>query len=107
MSSIMDSNLEEAATILGIPRWKSFTKVTIPLLKPAILSTILLVFSSAMSSYSVAVTLGNPVNYYVLATRMQAMLSGSGRNAGQGYVMPLPGTVDPEVAAKAKLVPTQ
>jgi len=85
----MDSNLEEAATILGIPRWKSFTKVTIPLLKPAILSTILLVFSSAMSSYSVAVTLGNPVNYYVLATRMQAMLSGSGRNAGQGYVMAL------------------
>jgi iron(III) transport system permease protein len=83
----MDSNLEEAATILGIPKWKSFTKVTIPMLKPALLSTILLVFSSAMSSYSVAVTLGNPVDYYVLATRMQSMLGGSGRNSGQGYVM--------------------
>jgi iron(III) transport system permease protein len=83
----MDSNLEEAATILGIPKWKTFTKVTIPMLKPALLSTILLVFSSAMSSYSVAVTLGNPVNYYVLATKMQTMLAGSGRNSGQGYVM--------------------
>jgi iron(III) transport system permease protein len=83
----MDSNLEEAATILGIPKWKTFTKVTIPMLKPALLSTILLVFSSAMSSYSVAVTLGNPVNYYVLATKMQTMLTGTGRNSGQGYVM--------------------
>ena len=58
----MDSNLEEAATILNIPRWKRFTKVTIPMLKPALFSTILLVFSSAMSSYSVPTTLGNPVN---------------------------------------------
>ncbi|MCQ2742524.1 MAG: iron ABC transporter permease [Bacilli bacterium] len=84
----MDSNLEEAATILGIPKIKSFFKVTIPLLKPALFSTILLVFSSAMSSYSVASELGNPVNYFVFATKMQSLLSGSGgRNAGQGYVM--------------------
>lgn len=86
----MDSNLEEAATILGIPKWKSFVKVTIPMLKPSILSTILLVFSSAMSSYTVASTLGNPVNYYVLASQMQTLIQGAGgRNAGQGYVMAL------------------
>lgn len=83
----MDSNLEEAASILGIPKWKSFFKVTIPMLFPAIMSTVLLVFSSAMSSYSVAATLGSPVNYYVLATQMQTMISGGGRNTGQGYVM--------------------
>ena len=53
----MDSNLEEAATILNIPRWTRFTKVTVPMLKPALFSTILLVFSSAMSSYSVPTTL--------------------------------------------------
>lgn len=84
----MDSNLEEAASILGIPKWKSFFKVTIPMLKPAILSTILLVFSSAMSSYSVAATLGG-TSYRVLATSMQSMLKGSGRNYGMGYVMAL------------------
>ena len=84
----MDSNLEEAASILGIPKWKTFFKVTVPMLLPAILSTILLVFSSAMSSYSIAVKLGNPVNYYVLATQMQALIQGSGgRNAGAGSVM--------------------
>lgn len=84
----MDSNLEEAASILGIPKWKSFFKVTIPLLKPALLSTVLLVFSAAMSSYSVAVTLGNPVSYSVLATSMQNCLSNT-RNSGMGNVMAL------------------
>ncbi len=49
----MDSNLEEAATILNTPRWKTFLRVTLPLVKPAILSTILLVFSSAMGSYPI------------------------------------------------------
>ncbi|MCR5565860.1 MAG: iron ABC transporter permease [Clostridiales bacterium] len=49
----MDANLEEAATILNTPKWKTFLRVTLPLVKPAILSTILLVFSSAMGSYPI------------------------------------------------------
>ncbi len=84
----MDSNLEEAATILNIPKWKRFTHVTIPMLKPALFSTILLVFSSAMSSYSVPTTLGNPVDFYTLATRMKSLIEGSGgRNIGSGYAV--------------------
>lgn len=83
----MDANLEEAATILNIPRWKIFTKVTIPILKPALLSTILLVFSSAMSSYPVAVTLGKPIGFDVLATKMQSMIQGNGTKVGQGNVI--------------------
>ena len=54
----MDANLEEAATILNTPRWKTFLRVTMPLVKPAILSTILLVFSSAMGSYPIPHYLG-------------------------------------------------
>ena len=46
----MDSNLEEAALILNTSKSKIFRKVTLPLLRPAILSTILLVFGSAMGS---------------------------------------------------------
>ena len=78
----MDANLEEAATILNIPRHKIFTHITVPILKPAILSTILLVFSSAMSSYPVATTLGKPINYQVLATQLNVMLQG-GRYSGE------------------------
>ena len=54
----MDANLEEAATILDTPKWKIMTKITLPMVKPAILSTILLVFGSAMGSYPVPHYLG-------------------------------------------------
>jgi iron(III) transport system permease protein len=84
----MDANLEEAATILNIPKWKTFFKVTIPMLKPAILSTILLVFSAAMSSYPVAQTLGTPANYFVLAVQLKKMIEGSGGSMiGQGSIV--------------------
>lgn len=87
----MDANLEEAATILNIPRRKIFTHITIPILKPAILSTILLVFSSAMSSYPVATTLGKPINYQVLATQLNVMLQGGrySSEAGMGAIISL------------------
>ena len=54
----MDANLEEAATILDTPKWKTMFKITLPMVKPAILSTILLVFGSAMGSYPVPHYLG-------------------------------------------------
>jgi|LAHS01.1.fsa_nt_gb iron(III) transport system permease protein len=54
----MDANLEEAATILNTPKWKIFFRVTLPIVMPAVLSTILLVFSSAVGSY--------PVPHYLL-----------------------------------------
>ena len=54
----MDANLEEAATILDTPRWKTMFKITLPMVKPAILSTVLLVFGSSMGSYPVPHYLG-------------------------------------------------
>ena len=54
----MDANLEEAATILDTPRWRTMCKITLPMVKPAILSTILLVFGSSMGSYPVPHYLG-------------------------------------------------
>lgn len=54
----MDANLEEAATILDTPKVKTMFKITLPMVKPAILSTILLVFGSSMGSYPVPHYLG-------------------------------------------------
>ena len=54
----MDANLEEADTILDTPKWKTMCKITLPMVKPAILSTILLVFGSSMGSYPVPHYLG-------------------------------------------------
>lgn len=63
----MDASLEEAATILNTPRWKIVFRITIPMIVPAILSTILLVFSSAVGSYPVAHYVGGK-SFRVLAT---------------------------------------
>lgn len=58
----MDANLEEAATILDTPKYKIMGRITIPMVKPAILSTVLLVFGSSMGSY--------PVPHYLKLTTL-------------------------------------
>ena len=73
----MDANLEEAATILDTPKWKTMCKITLPMVKPAILSTILLVFGSSMGSYPVPHYLGltHYLNLTTLATKYVSMNS--------------------------------
>lgn len=65
----MDANLEEAATILDTPRWRIFTRITIPMVKPAILSTILLVIGGAVGSYPVP----HYLNFATLSTQYVSM----------------------------------
>ena len=80
----MDANLEEAATILKTGRGRIIRKITLPIVKPAMLSTFLLVFASSMSAYSVPVFLGSPVRYYVLSTKMKSLMDSY---PGQAYII--------------------
>ena len=76
----MDANLEEAATILDTPKWKIMTRVTLPMVKPAILSTILLVFGSAMGSY--------PVPHYLgLTTLSTKYISMNSKYTGEASIL--------------------
>lgn len=81
----MDANLEEAATLLHASKWTTMRKVTLPIIRPALLSTFLLVFSSTMSAFAVPSFLGAPVRYQVLTTQMYRTLNGM--NKGYGYIM--------------------
>ena len=83
----MDANLEEAAVILKASRLKIFRKITIPIVLPAVLSTFLLVFSSAMSAFAVPAFLGSPVRFQVLTTQLFRTLNGV--NPGYGYLIAL------------------
>lgn len=83
----MDANLEEAALMLNTKRSRIVWKITIPMVLPAILSTFLLVFSSAMSSFAVPTFLGLPVRYQVLTTQLYRTMNGI--NKGQGYAIGL------------------
>ena len=81
----MDANLEEAAIILNTTKARMFTRITIPMVMPAVMSTIILVFSSSMSSFAVPQFLGLPVRYYVLTTEMYSTIQGT--NPGVGYII--------------------
>ncbi|MGH4037495.1 MAG: ABC transporter permease [Sphaerochaeta sp.] len=83
----MDANLEEAALLMKASRFRIMTKITMPIVLPALLSTFLLVFSSAMSAFAVPAFLGTPVRYQVLTTQMYRTLNGL--NPGYGYIMAL------------------
>ena len=76
----MDANLEEAATILDTPKWKTMFRITLPMVKPAILSTILLVFGSAMGSYPVPQSLG-------LATLSTKYVSMNSKYTGEASIL--------------------
>ena len=76
----MDANLEEAATILDTPKRKTMFRVTLPVVPPAILSTILLVFGSAMGSY--------PVPHYLgLATLSTKYVSMNSKYTGEASIL--------------------
>lgn len=82
----MDSNLEEAAVILKTPKLRQLTRITLPIVQPAILSTFLLAFASVMGSYAVPIYLGSPVNFYVLTTKMKMLQTTA---IGQAYIIAL------------------
>lgn len=80
----MDANLEEAATVLKTTRLRLLRRITFPIIKPAALSTFLLVFASSISAYAVPVFLGSPVRYYLLSTKMKSLMD---TYSGQAYII--------------------
>ncbi len=74
MMRALDPSLDEAAANLGASKWRTFRKVSLPLLAPGIASAFLLLFVEALAD------LGNPLvlggNYTVLASRMYIAIVG-------------------------------
>jgi thiamine transport system permease protein len=55
----IDPHIEDAARSLGAGRWRVFREVTLPLLRPAILSSAALVFLFSFTSFGVILVLGD------------------------------------------------
>jgi iron(III) transport system permease protein len=69
---VLDVRMEEAALVSGARYWQVMPKITLPLLRPAILSTLLLLFMLGMSSYEVPRLIGRPARIDVFTTDIQA-----------------------------------
>lgn len=66
----LDSQLEEAARMLGARSGLISRRIVVPLMRPAVLSAALLMFADAIGEFSVPYVLGLPVQFETLATSL-------------------------------------
>ena len=71
----LDVRMEEAGLMSGGRYWHVLPKITLPLLRPAILSGLLLLFVMGMSSYEVPRLIGRPARIDVFTTEIQSATS--------------------------------
>ncbi len=81
----MDANLEEAAIILKATRFKILRRITLPIVAPAIISTVLLVFAGSVSSYTVPYFLNADGSFQAISMTLRAELMAG--KTGEGYVI--------------------
>jgi len=71
----LDGKLEEAALIQGARRGRILWMITLPALRPAVLSTGLLMFADATGEFSVPYILGLPVQFETLSVSLYRAIS--------------------------------
>jgi iron(III) transport system permease protein len=71
---VLDVRMEEAALMSGGSIGQVFARVTLPLLRPAILSALLLLFVMGMASYEVPRLIGRPARIDVFTTDIQGAI---------------------------------
>lgn len=64
----MDSSLEEAAIVSGSSRWRTFRKISLPVMLPTISAAALVVFVLAMEVFSIPLILGSRDRIITLAS---------------------------------------
>lgn len=81
--SMMNADLEEAATVHGSPLGRMLRTVTLPLALPALLGAGILVFALTMENFPVAQVLGNPGGVDTLPTYIYRLMSATPAKANQ------------------------
>ncbi|ASJ62562.1 ABC transporter permease (plasmid) [Sinorhizobium meliloti] len=65
-----DSQLEDSARILGAKRHQVTLQIILPLMRPALLSSMVLIFAKCLGEFGVPYVLGLPVKFEVLSTSL-------------------------------------
>jgi iron(III) transport system permease protein len=71
----VDSSHEQAARILGAGRLRTLMTVTLPLVSPAIVSSVVLCMLDALSSFGAPAAIGTMANFSVLSTEIYQLLT--------------------------------
>jgi len=70
-----DVALEESSRVFGAGAWRTLVRVTLPILRPAILAAFVLGVVRSLASFAVPQVLGMPGRVNVLATHLYEMIS--------------------------------
>ena len=66
----VDSTLESASFVHGGNLGATFRNITLPLSKPALLSTLVIIFIKSFEEFAIALWIGFPTQTYVISTRI-------------------------------------
>jgi iron(III) transport system permease protein len=79
-----DIALEESSKVCGGKTWRTLLRVTLPVLRPAILAAFILSLVRSLASFAVPSVIGMPGRIYVLATHIyQSIASGFAADFGK------------------------
>src|ERR671922_565706 len=81
---IMDPAMEEASFAAGAKNWATLKRVTLPVLRPALLAAVLYEFASSMESFEAPLVLGLPGRVYVYSTMIYLSTRDAIPNYGLG-----------------------
>jgi iron(III) transport system permease protein len=81
---IMDPAMEEASFASGAKNWATLRRVTLPVLRPALLAATLYEFASSMESFEAPLVLGLPGRVYVYSTMIYISTRDAIPNYGLG-----------------------
>jgi iron(III) transport system permease protein len=70
-----DVTLEESSRVAGAGGWRTLLRVTLPVLRPAILAAFILGVVRSLASFAVPQVLGMPGRVHVLATHLYEMIA--------------------------------
>ena len=73
--SAFDISLEESSKVCGASNLRTLAKVTLPVLRPAILAAATLVIVRSLASFAVPSVIGMPGRIYVLATHIYRIVA--------------------------------
>lgn len=73
--SSFDASLEESSRVSGASSLETLRKVTLPILRPAILSSFCLVIVRSLAAFAVPSMIGMPGRIYVLATHIYRIIA--------------------------------
>jgi iron(III) transport system permease protein len=78
----VNSEYEEMGELLGADKYSILSKITFPLVLPAMLSSFILTFSKSMGTFGVPSFLGTKIGYYTVSTMLHSTVKNRQTNLG-------------------------